>query len=177
MGNHRIPTRPLMLFVLVVLASFGGTSHAWAQAYVQSAEDKALEAELLAESRKMWETHKAKDPEGMRRLMGPDGLWVDPLKATETDPYVKTVVPRVTFDYRIGPRAWVRRLTPDSAVLVYDLKIKIGTRPEANWLMTDVYVKRNNQWVGVVRTETRENPPARAAAGSRSTGRGRNAIT
>jgi hypothetical protein len=164
MSHDRISIRPFPLFVLIALASFAAPAAARAQAYVQSAQDKALEAELLEESRKMWETHKAKDPEGMRKLMGPDGLWVDPLKATETDPYVKTVVPRVTFDYRIGPRAWVRRLTPDSAVLVYDLKIKIGARPEANWLMTDVYVKRNNQWVGVVRTETRENPPAQPQA-------------
>lgn len=102
----------------------------------------------------------------MRKLMGPDGVWVDPLRVTETDPYVKTVVPRVTFDYSIGPRAWVRRLTPDSAVLIYDLKIKIGDRPEANWLMTDVYVKRNGQWVGVVRTETRETPRPPAAGSS-----------
>ena len=164
MTQHRMSIRPLPVCVLLMLATFAGVSAAWAQAFVQSAADKALEAELLAESKKMWETHKAKDPEGMRKLMGPDGLWVDPLKATETDPYVKTVVPRVTFDYRIGPRAWVRRLTADSAVLVYDLKIKIGTRPEANWLMTDVYVKRNNQWVGVVRTETRENPAAQPPA-------------
>lgn len=153
----------IRLLTLAGLAALACASVAWAQAYVQSAADKALEAELLEESRKMWETHKAKDPEGMRTLMGPDGVWVDPLRVTETDTYVKTVVPRVTFDYRIGPRAWVRRLTPDSAVLIYDLKIRIGNRPEANWLMTDVYVKRNGRWVGVVRTETRENPPRPAA--------------
>lgn len=167
--------RHLTLIILAVIVSLARPAVVFAQAFQQSAADKALQAELLAESEKMWKTHQAKDAEGMRKLMGPDGMWVDPLKITETDTYVKTVVPRVTFEAKVGPRAWVRRLTPDSAVLVYDLKIKIGARPEANWLMTDVYVKRGGQWVGIIRTETRENPPAAqpAAAAAPPAGAGR----
>lgn len=133
----------------------------------QDKADPALKANLLAGEKQYWSAWKAKDWATVRKMMGNDGIWVDPLNVYSTEGFVKTVADG-TVDFVIGPRAFLRKPMPDVAILVYDVKVgfgRAGATPAADWpwLLNAVFVNRGGQWVGVSRTEVRGNRPPRPA--------------
>lgn len=161
---RKISFRQAALFLLVGLASVLGPAVVSAQPVVTD-PDKALQEKLTADVKKFWQALKTKDAATVRTMMGPDGFWVDPLNVTTTEDIAGTSVPRLTLDYVVGPRIFLRKFGADTAVLMYDLKIGLGQNgkyqaPEWDWIMTDVFVKRGSEWVGVIRTETRGPTPA-----------------
>ena len=131
--------------------------------------DKALLDKLLAGEKEYWNAWKAKDWATVRKHMGTDGIWVDPLNVFSTEGFIKAVE-NGGLEFEIGPRAFLRKPTADSAVLVYDVKVGFGrpgaAPPKADWpwLLSAVFVNRGGQWVGVSRSEVRGNRPPRPAA-------------
>ncbi len=101
--------------------------------------------------------------------MGTDGIWVDPLNVFSTEGFIKAVE-EGGLEFEIGPRAFLRKPTADTAVLVYDVKVGFGrpgaAPPKADWpwLLSAVFVNRGGQWVGISRSEVRGNRPPRPAA-------------
>ena len=133
----------------------------------QDKTDAALKEKLLAAEQQYWSAWKAQDWATVRKMMGDDGIWVDPLNVYSTEGFVKTVS-NGTIDFAIGPRAFLRKPTADVAVLVYDVKVGFGRAGAAAaadwpWLLHAVFVNRGGQWVGVSRTEVRGNRPQRPA--------------
>jgi hypothetical protein len=131
--------------------------------------DKALLDKLLAQENQYWNAWKAGDWATVRKMMGEDGIWVDPLNVFSTEGFVKAVE-KGSLAFSIGPRAYLRKPLPDVAILVYDVKVgfgRSGQAPTADWpwLLSSVFVNRNGQWVGVSRSEVRGNRPPRPAAG------------
>jgi Domain of unknown function (DUF4440) len=126
--------------------------------------DTALLEKLLTAERQYWSAWKAKDWAAVRRMMGTDGIWVDPLNVYSTDGFIKAVE-NGAVEFEIGPRAFLRRPTPDVAVLVYDVKVGFGRpgapppKAEWRWLLSCVFVNRGGEWVGVSRSEVRGNRP------------------
>src|SRR6476620_3950167 len=84
--------------------------------------DKALLDKLLAGENKYWSAWKAKDWATVRKMMGEDGIWVDPLNVYSTEGFIKAVE-NSAMGFSIGPRAYLRKPTADVAVLVYDVKV------------------------------------------------------
>jgi hypothetical protein len=123
--------------------------------------DTALRDKLMAGETTYWNAWKAKDWATVRKMMGEDGIWVDPLNVYSTEGFVKAVE-NGGVEFALGPRAFLRKPTPDVAVLVYDVKIGFGQAPKADWpwMISSVFVNRGGQWVGVSRTEVRGNRPA-----------------
>lgn len=177
MRNGLIRRFALMLFCGLTTAA--APSMALAQA-VAADPDKALQEKLTADVKRFWESLKTKDVATVRKMMGPDGFWVDPLNVTTTEDIAGTSVPRLTLDYIVGPRVVLRKFGDDAAVLIYDLKIGLGQngKPQPadwDWIMTDVFVKRGSDWVGVIRTETRGPTPksrTETASGRKATDNG-----
>jgi hypothetical protein len=133
--------------------------------------DKALLDKLLAGENKYWSAWKAKDWATVRKMMGEDGIWVDPLNVFSTEGFIKAVEDGA-MEFSIGPRAYLRKPTADVAVLVYDVKVgfgRAGAAPAADWrwLLSCVFVNRGGQWVGVSRSEVRGNRPTAPASGDR----------
>jgi hypothetical protein len=127
--------------------------------------DTALLDKLLARENEYWNAWKAKDWAAVRKMMGEDGIWVDPLNVFSTEGFIKAVE-NGTLAFSIGPRAFLRKPLPDVAILVYDVKVgfgRSGQPPNADWpwLLSSVFVNRNGQWVGVSRSEVRGNRPPR----------------
>src|SRR5262245_28018321 len=83
--------------------------------------DKALLDKLLAGEEQYWSAWKAKDWATVRKMMGTDGIWVDPLNVYSTEGFIKAVESG-SMEFSIGPRAYLRKPTADVAVLVYDVK-------------------------------------------------------
>jgi uncharacterized protein DUF4440 len=130
--------------------------------------DKALLDKLLAQENQYWNAWKARDWAAVRKMMGEDGIWVDPLNVFSTEGFIKAVE-NGSLAFSIGPRAYLRKPLPDVAVLVYDVKVgfgRDGQTPNADWpwLLSSVFVNRNGQWVGVSRSEVRGNRPPRPPA-------------
>jgi hypothetical protein len=130
--------------------------------------DAALLQKLMDGEKQYWAAWKAKDWATVRKMMGTDGIWVDPLNVFSTEGFIKAVESG-GLAYTIGPRAFLRKPTADTAILVYDIKIgfgRAGTEPTADWpwLLHAVFANRNGQWVGVSRTEVRGNRPPRPPA-------------
>jgi len=130
--------------------------------------DKALLDKLLAQENQYWNAWKARDWATVRKMMGDDGIWVDPLNVFSTDGFVKAVE-NGSLAFSIGPRAYLRKPLPDVAILVYDVKVGFGRGDQAPnadwpWLLSSVFVNRNGQWVGVSRSEVRGNRPPRPPA-------------
>ena len=171
MSIHVLMSR-VATFAIVVLVSSGVASPALAQRpsphAIDAAADKtdtALRDKLMASEAQYWNAWKAKDWATVRKMMGEDGIWVDPLNVFSTEGFIKAVESgNVAFS--LGPRAFLRKPTADVAVLVYDLKIGFGQTPKAEWpwLLHSVFVNRGGQWVGVSRTEVRGNRPQPPAA-------------
>ena len=162
------------LFVVLMAAA---TSTVFAQNPSPNAIDPATEKpdtvlleKLLAGENEYWSAWKAKDWATVRKMMGTDGIWVDPLNVFSTDGFIKAVESG-TMDFSIGPRAFLRKPTPDVAVLVYDVKVGFGRagapppKAEWRWLLSCVFANRNGQWVGVSRSEVRGNRPTPPPAG------------
>src|ERR1700730_10360807 len=128
--------------------------------------DTALRDTLMAGETQYWNAWKAKDWATVRKMMGDDGIWVDPLNVYSTDGFVKAVESG-NVAFALGPRAFLRKPARDVAVLVYDLKVGFGQAPKADWpwLISSVFVNRGGQWVGVSRTEVRGNRPPAAPPG------------
>jgi len=132
--------------------------------------DKALLDTLMASEQQYWSAWKAKDWATVRKMMGADGVWVDPLNVYSVDGFIKAVE-NGAMEFEIGPRAFLRKPTPDTAVLVYDVKVGFGRagapppKAEWRWLLSCVFASRNGQWVGVSRSEVRGNRPAPPPAG------------
>jgi uncharacterized protein DUF4440 len=132
--------------------------------------DAALLDKLMTGEKQYWSAWKAKDWATVRKMMGTDGIWVDPLNVYSTEGFIKAVETG-GLEYEIGPRAFLRKPTPDVAVLVYDVKVGFGRagaappKAEWRWLLSCVFVNRNGQWVGVSRSEVRGNRPTPPAAG------------
>jgi len=122
--------------------------------------DTALRDKLMAEEARYWEAWKAKDWATVRKMMGQDGVWVDPLNVFSTEGFVKAVESG-NVAFALGPRAFLRKPTADVAVLVYDVKVGFGQTPKAEWpwLISAVFVNRGGQWIGVSRSEVRGNRP------------------
>ena len=133
--------------------------------------DKALLDKLLAGENKYWSAWKAKDWATVRKMMGEDGIWVDPLNVYATEGFIKAVE-NSPMEFSIVPRAYLRKPTTDVAVLVYDVKVgfgRAGAAPptaEWRWLLSCVFVNRGGQWVGVSRSEVRGNRPTTPASGN-----------
>ena len=132
--------------------------------------DKALLDKLLAGEKEYWNAWKAKDWATVRKHMGTDGIWVDPLNVFSTEGFIKAVESG-GMAFEIGPRAFLRKPTADTAVLVYDVKIGFGRagaaaaqRPIGHGCCRAVFVNRGGQWVGISRSEVRGNRPPRPAA-------------
>jgi len=127
--------------------------------------DTALLDKLLAGENEYWRAWKAKDWATVRKMMGTDGVWVDPLNVYSTEGFIKAVESGA-LEFSIGPRAYLRKPAPDVAVLVYDVKVGFGRpgapapKAEWPWLLSCVFVNRGGQWVGVSRSEVRGNRPA-----------------
>jgi hypothetical protein len=167
---------PLFVTALAVLAmSAVAPSVASAQNPSPNALDFAAEKPdaklletLLAGEKQYWSAWKAKDWATVRKMMGEDGVWVDPLNVFSTEGFIKAVE-NGSLEFSIGPRAFLRKPGPNVAVLVYDVKVGFG-RPGATptadwpWLLSSVFVNRNGQWVGVSRSEVRGNRPPRPPA-------------
>ena len=129
--------------------------------------DTALRDKLMQEEERYWSAWKAKEWATVRKMMGEDGLWVDPLNVFSTEGFVKAVESG-NVAFTLGPRAFLRKPTADVAVLVYDVKVGFGQAPKAEWpwLISAVFVNRGGQWVGVSRSEVRGNRPQPPAAGA-----------
>jgi hypothetical protein len=131
--------------------------------------DVALRDKLIAGENRYWSAWKNKDWTTVRKMMGEDGIWVDPLNVYSTEGFVKTVSNGMV-EFSIGPRAFLRKPRPDVAILVYDLKIGFGRAgqpaPKADWpwMLSCVFVNRGGEWVGVSRSEIRGNRPQPPAA-------------
>jgi hypothetical protein len=130
--------------------------------------DTALRDKLMQEEERYWSAWKAKDWATVRKMMGQDGVWVDPLNVFSTEGFVKAVETG-NVAYTLGPRAFLRKPTADVAVLVYDVKVGFGQTPKAEWpwLISAVFVNRGGQWVGVSRSEVRGNRPPQPPASGR----------
>jgi hypothetical protein len=132
--------------------------------------DTALLDKLLANEKQYWSAWKAKDWATVRKMMGADGIWVDPLNVYSTEGFIKAVE-NGAMEFEIGPRAFLRKPTADVAVLVYDVKVGFGRagapppKAEWRWLLSSVFVNRGGEWVGVSRSEVRGNRPPPPAAG------------
>jgi hypothetical protein len=132
--------------------------------------DAALLQKLLDGENHYWNAWKAKDWAAVRKMMGEDGIWVDPLNVYSTEGFVKTVSSGAV-EFSIGPRAFLRKPRPDVAVLVYDVKVGFGRagqpppKAEWPWLLSSVFVNRGGEWVGVSRSEVRGNRPQPSSAG------------
>jgi len=132
--------------------------------------DTALLDKLMTSEKQYWSAWKAKDWATVRKMMGGDGIWVDPLNVYSTEGFVKAVE-NGAMDFEIGPRAFLRKPTPDTAVLVYDVKVGFGRgggaapKAEWRWLLSCVFVNRGGNWVGVSRSEVRGNRPTPPPAG------------
>lgn len=167
MSSMQFLSSTIATSALIVLVSIGTASPAFAQRpspnALDAATDKvdtALRDKLMQEEGRYWSAWKAKDWATVRRMMGEDGIWVDPLNVFSTEGFVKAVEGgNVAFE--LGPRAFLRKPTPDVAVLVYDVKIGFGQTPKAEWpwLISAVFVNRGGQWIGVSRSEVRGNRP------------------
>jgi Domain of unknown function (DUF4440) len=122
--------------------------------------DTVLRDKLMAEEARYWDAWKAKDWATVRKMMGEDGIWVDPLNVFSTDGFVKAVESG-NVAFALGPRVFLRKPTSDVAVLVYDVKVGFGQTPKADWpwLISAVFVNRGGQWIGVSRSEVRGNRP------------------
>jgi len=126
--------------------------------------DVALRDKLLDGENRYWSAWKNKDWTTVRKMMGEDGIWVDPLNVYSTEGFIKTVSGGAV-EFSIGPRASLRKPRPDVAILVYDLKVGFGragqSPPKADWpwLLSCVFVNRGGEWVGVSRSEIRGNRP------------------
>jgi hypothetical protein len=166
-------------FVVAVLILFAPAATALAQNPSPDAIDPATEKpdkvlldKLLAGENQYWSAWKAKDWATVRKMMGQDGIWVDPLNVFSTEGFIKAVETGV-LEFSIGPRAYLRKPTADVAVLVYDVKVgfgRAGAAPptaEWRWLLSCVFVNRGGQWVGVSRSEVRGNRPTPPASGDR----------
>jgi hypothetical protein len=134
--------------------------------------DTALLEKLMAGEKQYWSAWKAKDWASVRKMMGADGIWVDPLNVYSTEGFIKAVE-NGALEYSIGPRAYLRKSGPDVAVLVYDVKVGFGRpgaappKAEWPWLLSCVFVNRGGQWVGVSRSEVRGNRPTPPAPADR----------
>jgi hypothetical protein len=175
MTRIHLSTSAVAAFALILLGSVVIAVPAFAQRpsphALDAAADKvdtALRDKLMAEEARYWEAWKAKDWATVRKMMGQDGVWVDPLNVFSTDGFVKAVEGG-NVAFVLGPRAFLRKPTPDVAVLVYDVKVGFGQTPKAEWpwLISAVFVNRGGQWIGVSRSEVRGNRPQPAAAGAR----------
>jgi hypothetical protein len=160
---------------LIVFFSAGTASPALAQRpspnAIDAATDKtdtALRDKLMAGETQYWNAWKAKDWATVRKMMGADGIWVDPLNVFSVDGFVKAVESG-NVEFALGPRAFLRKPTADVAVLVYDVKVGFGQTPKAEWpwLISSVFVNRGGQWIGISRTEVRGNRPTPPAAPER----------
>jgi hypothetical protein len=168
--QHLIPA--IATCAIVVCVSAGTASPAYAQRpsphALDAATDKgdtALRDKLMAGEAQYWNAWKAKDWATVRKMMGEDGVWVDPLNVFSTEGFIKAVE-NGNVAFTLGPRAFLRKPTADVAVLVYDVKIGFGQTPKAEWpwLISAVFVNRGGQWVGVSRSEVRGNRPQPPAA-------------
>jgi ketosteroid isomerase-like protein len=124
------------------------------------AEDKALKDTLWRGVTQFWQALESRDSATVDRMMGDDGIWVDPLNIVTGREIAFKVVPRLNLDFSLGPRVYLRKLGKDAAALIYDIRVGFGqngqpAKADWDWLMTDVFVNRGGQWVGVIRTETR----------------------
>ena len=130
--------------------------------------DTVLRDKLMAGETQYWNAWKAKDWATVRKMMGEDGIWVDPLNVFSTEGFVKAVESG-NVEFALGPRAFLRKPTADVAVLVYDVKVGFGQTPKAEWpwLISSVFVNRGGQWIGISRTEVRGNRPTPPAAPQR----------
>jgi hypothetical protein len=167
MSRIPIPMSAVAIFAVVVLGLAVIASPAQAQRpsphAIDAAADKtdtALRDKLMAEETRYWNAWKAKDWAAVRKMMGDDGIWVDPLNVFTTEGFVKAVESG-NVAFALGPRAFLRKPTPDVAVLVYDVKVGFGQTPKAEWpwLISAVFVNRGGQWIGVSRSEVRGNRP------------------
>jgi Domain of unknown function (DUF4440) len=154
-------------FAAIVVGLAGTASPALAQRpsphALDAAADKvdtALRDKLMAEETRYWNAWKAKDWAAVRKMMGDDGIWVDPLNVFSTEGFVKAVE-NGNVAFELGPRVFLRKPTSDVAVLVYDVKVGFGQTPKAEWpwLISAVFVNRGGQWIGVSRSEVRGNRP------------------
>ena len=171
MSNYILMSRVATL-AIVVAVSAGMATPAFAQRpsphALDAATDKtdtALRDKLMAGETQYRNAWKAKDWATVRKMMGEDGIWVDPLNVFSTEGFIKAVESG-NVAFALGPRAFLRKPTADVAVLVYDLKVGFGQTPKAEWpwLISSVFVNRGGQWVGVSRSEVRGNRPTPPAA-------------
>ena len=168
--RKRVTLKGLIVANIITLVLVALPTVAFAQNPSPNAIDPATETpnealleELLDLEREYWSAWQAKDWATVRRLMGEDGIWVDPLNVFSTEGFIKAVEGG-GMNFEIGPRAFLREVTPEVAILVYDVKVgfgRSGATIAANWrwLLSGVYVNRDGQWVGVSRSEVRGNRP------------------
>src|SRR5436190_23629469 len=87
-----------IIVVAVMLLSTATTSTMFAQNPSPNAidpatekPDKALLDKLVANEKQYWTAWKAKDWATVRKMMGADGIWVDPLNVYSTEGFIKAV--------------------------------------------------------------------------------------
>jgi hypothetical protein len=172
MSRLHVSMSAVVAFAIVACVSAGMASPVSAQRpspngidWATDKTDTVLRDKLMAGETQYWNAWKAKDWATVRKMMGDDGIWVDPLNVYSTEGFVKAVE-NGNVEFALGPRAFLRKPTADVAVLVYDIKVGFGQTPKADWpwLISSVFVNRGGQWVGVSRTEVRGNRPSPPAA-------------
>jgi len=119
-----------------------------------------LQETLMGFEKQYWQAMKDHDAATLRRLMGPDGVFVDIRAAHLTTPELIDAIMRMTtLNAVFLPRVLIRQLGPDAAVLAYDMKL----RPDADtYAATGVYVRRDGHWVRVYHHEAVPLPPRQA---------------
>ena len=106
--------------------------------------DEQIKDLLIGLEKEFYRALRDRDEETVRRMMGPDGIYVNS-SGMPLDP--QQVVDRIfaaTFDPIIEGRVVLRRVTPDVAVIMCDFKWS-PTFP--TYQNTGVYVKRGDTWV------------------------------
>lgn len=106
--------------------------------------DEQLKDMLMGLERQFYRALRDRDEQTVRRMMGPEGIFVNSA-GMPLDP--QQVVDRIfknTFDPLLEGRVLLRRLTPDVAIVNCDMKWSPSFPAYAN---TAVYVKRNDTWM------------------------------
>ena len=134
------------LLAVATVVTTGALSLAAAQGQEAAVTDERLQETLMGLERAFFQAMEDRDAEKIRRMMGPDGIYVNSSAAHHSTEETIEAIMRFQMDAVFLDRVLMRRFGPDIAVLVYDMKL----RPEMDlYAITAVYVRRGDEWLGV----------------------------
>ena len=164
------PVRLLLIGSLLIVPP-AGAQQASAPAPATAPElvsdaDRELRDTLMTLERQYWQAMNARDAETIRKIMSPDGVFINGAAVYYPTQRLIDVIMRVKIEPVFGDRVLVRRLGPDAGVIAYDVR----QRPDSPilWAVTAVYYRTNGQWIGVYhheaipRTGRPQQPPSPA---------------